>query len=66
MAGVRALRERVHKLEQARQDRFGWVDQFVADAEAGVAAESLDRADMSIVLASVQKWRRDRLWELWQ
>jgi|GEM_PF-2473149 len=35
------------------------------EMRAGVEPGRFDGRDMAIVLASVQNWARDRVWELW-
>lgn len=66
MASVRGLMERVRRLEQARVSPWariiGTPEQFAADIQAGVAAGVYDRADMPSVVASVQRWVREELW----
>ena len=65
MASPRALLARIARLEQAKlspvQRLIGSIEQFEADALAGVAYGTLDRRDMPAVLASVQRWVREGL-----
>ena len=67
MAGVRALAERVRRLEQARVSpwarAFGTPEQLEAEAQAGIDAGIYDRLDMPAVVASVQRWMREGLWQ---
>lgn len=68
MAGRRALLERVRRLERVRESPV-FVHlaspEFEAEMRAGVEAGRYDAKDMEIIIASVQKWARDRVWELW-
>lgn len=68
MAGRRALLARVSRLERVRESPV-FVHlaspEFEAEMRAGVEAGRYDAKDMEIILASVQKWARDRVWELW-
>lgn len=64
MSGVRGMLARVAKLEAARQAPvspfvalYGSVDGFAADAEG------LDRTDLPQVIAALDRWERDRVWE---
>ena len=68
MAGRRALLERVRRLERTRETPVFLhlaSPEFEAKMRAGVDAGRYDAKDMAIVLASVQKWARGRVWELW-
>jgi hypothetical protein len=63
MAGVRALLDRVRKLEQARVSPWarliGTPEDFAAKAQAGIDAGTYDRLDMPSVVASVLRWVRE-------
>lgn len=63
MASVRGLLERVRRLEQARESPylrfFGTPEDFEAEINTGIEAGIYERADMTIVLASVLKWMRE-------
>jgi hypothetical protein len=68
VAGRRALLARVSRLERTRESPV-FVHlaspEFEAEMRAGVEVGRYDAKDMEIILASVQKWARDRVWELW-
>ena len=65
MVSPRALLARVARLEQAKVSPvlrlIGSIEQFEADVLAGMANGILDRRDMPVVLASVQRWVREGL-----
>lgn len=64
---VRSLLARVSRLEQARVAPWlkliGTPEQFAADMQAGIDAGVYDRLDMPAVVASVQRWMREGLWQ---
>lgn len=70
MAGVRSMLARVRRLETARTmvspfvRAFGSVDAFVACAQAGIDAGTLDRRDMADVVACIHRWHRDEAWKI--
>jgi hypothetical protein len=43
---------------------FGSVEAFASDVQARVDAGTLDRRDMSDVVACVQRWHRDEVWKI--
>jgi hypothetical protein len=62
------LLERVRRLERTRESPVFMhlaSPEFESEMRAGVEAGRFDGRDMAIVLASVQKWARERVWDLW-
>jgi len=61
---------RVRRIEAARTmvspfvRAFGSVEAFASDVQARVDAGTLDRRDMSDVVACVQRWHRDEVWAI--
>ncbi len=73
MAGVRALAERVRKLEAARiaprspiESAYGSFDAFEAQARDAIGAGTLDDKDMPTVLTCLRRWHREGAWGLWR
>lgn len=73
MAGVRSLLARVARLERSDapavspfEREFGSLDGFAAHVRAEIASGALDPRDGPVVLMVVQRWSRDRVWDLWR
>ena len=73
MSSVRSMLERVRKLEQARlalrspfEVAYGSMDAFADKVQGDVAAGKLDGTDMTMVLAALHRWHRDRVWAGWR
>ena len=69
MANVLCTLRRVQRLEQARVTRrspfevaYGRMDAFADKVQVDVAAGKLDRKDITMVLAALHRWHRDRVW----
>jgi hypothetical protein len=66
MASVRALAERVRRLEQERLSPWarliGTPEQFASDCERGIDEGRYDRLDMPAVVQAVTRWMRDGMW----
>ena len=73
MANVLCTLRRVQRLEQARVTRrspfevaYGRMDAFADKVQVDVAAGKLDRKDITMVLAALHRWHRDRVWAGWR
>jgi hypothetical protein len=68
---VRALAERVRRLEQLRarpspiEVMYGSIDAFEAEMQRGIDAGRFDRGDMPHVLAAIRRWHDDGAWQAW-
>lgn len=68
MVAVRSMLARVQRLEKSRRPpliAYLCSPEFEAEIKAGIAAGKFDPTDMASLVPSVQKWGRDRVWELW-
>jgi hypothetical protein len=68
MAGVRALAERVRKLEAARtaqrspfEQIYGSMAAFAEQVQADIDAGKLCRRDMPMIITCIDRWNRDRI-----
>lgn len=73
MAGVRALAERVRKLEAARiaprspfEQIYGSMAAFADHVQTDIEAGKLCRRDMPVVIACIDRWNRDGAWGAWR
>lgn len=73
MSNVRALLTRVAKLEASRvaprspfELVYGSMDAFADKVQADMAAGKLDSTDAPILIASLRRWHKDRVWQGWQ
>jgi hypothetical protein len=73
MAGVRALAERVRKLEQARiparspfEQIYGSMAAFADHVQTDIDAGTLCRRDMPVVIACIDRWNREGAWGAWR
>ena len=72
-SAVRSMLARVAKLEAARvaprspfEVAYGSMDAFAEQVQGDVAAGKLDATDMTMVLAALHRWHRDRVWSGWR
>jgi hypothetical protein len=72
MPAVRSLLARVARLEQARapaespfERAYGSLEAFAAGVQTDVVAGVLDPRDGPDLLAAVQGWHQDAVWEVW-
>ncbi|MFC3162447.1 hypothetical protein [Ciceribacter thiooxidans] len=73
MASVASMLSRVRRLEAARAaplspfaQAYGSLTAFEAEVQAEIDAGTLDSVDMPIILASIRKWDRERIWSAWR
>ncbi len=73
MGSVQSMLSRVRRLEAARAAPvspfarvYGSMDEFEAEANAGIEAGQLDSVDMPIVVACLRRWDREGVWGAWQ
>ena len=73
MAAVRALLTRISRLERSEvpavspfERTYGSVEAFTALVHAGIEAGELDHRDAPCVLAAIQRWHDDQVWNVWQ